>query len=447
MAKKLQLRRGTTSEHGSFTGAVGEVTVDTDKDVLVVHDGSTAGGFPSVKSGAIAAGDIASNAVTTAKINADAVTGAKIADDSINSEHYVDGSIDTAHLSDDAVTTAKINADAVTGAKIADDAIDSEHYTDASIDAAHIASNAVTTAKINADAVTGAKIADDAIDSEHYTDGSIDTAHIANDQITAALIADNAIDSDMYVDGSIDTAHYAAGSVDNTALGADCVTHQKVADNTIYAVHIVDGSCSNAKIATDAITNVKVANDAIGVAELSASGTANSTSFLRGDNTWAVPGGGKLKQFKYAIKTTTQSITPGTATYGDVSGLSLTIAAASGSNIMLAGGHISTLNPGDHGGRGIISRVLRGSTVVTSATSNGSRIAGNTGNAQTFNHLAPSHSINAIGTFDSTATQTIKVQTAPLQHNTAYINYGSSDSNNSNAGRVVSVLWVMEIEP
>jgi len=45
MAKLLQLRRGTTSQHSSFTGAVGEVTVDTDKDTLVVHDGSTAGGF------------------------------------------------------------------------------------------------------------------------------------------------------------------------------------------------------------------------------------------------------------------------------------------------------------------------------------------------------------------------------------------------------------------
>ena len=48
MAKKLQLRRGTTSQHSSFTGAVGEVTVDTDKDTLVVHDGSTAGGFPVI---------------------------------------------------------------------------------------------------------------------------------------------------------------------------------------------------------------------------------------------------------------------------------------------------------------------------------------------------------------------------------------------------------------
>jgi len=46
VTKQVQLRRGTTAEHSTFTGAVGEVTVDTDKDVVVVHDGATAGGFP-----------------------------------------------------------------------------------------------------------------------------------------------------------------------------------------------------------------------------------------------------------------------------------------------------------------------------------------------------------------------------------------------------------------
>lgn len=46
MARQVQFRRGTTAQTNSFTGAVGEVTVDTDKDTVVVHDGSTAGGHP-----------------------------------------------------------------------------------------------------------------------------------------------------------------------------------------------------------------------------------------------------------------------------------------------------------------------------------------------------------------------------------------------------------------
>jgi len=46
MAKLLKLRRGTTTQHSSFTGAEGEVTVDTSKDTAVVHDGTQAGGRP-----------------------------------------------------------------------------------------------------------------------------------------------------------------------------------------------------------------------------------------------------------------------------------------------------------------------------------------------------------------------------------------------------------------
>ena len=44
MAKQLQLRKGTATEHNTFTGANGEVTVDTTNKTLRVHDGSTVGG-------------------------------------------------------------------------------------------------------------------------------------------------------------------------------------------------------------------------------------------------------------------------------------------------------------------------------------------------------------------------------------------------------------------
>jgi hypothetical protein len=47
MARRIQFRRGTTAQHAVFTGAPGEITVDTDKNVIVVHDGVTLGGFPA----------------------------------------------------------------------------------------------------------------------------------------------------------------------------------------------------------------------------------------------------------------------------------------------------------------------------------------------------------------------------------------------------------------
>ena len=46
MPKQVRFRRGTTAQHSAFTGADGEVTVDTNKRCLVLHDGVTLGGKP-----------------------------------------------------------------------------------------------------------------------------------------------------------------------------------------------------------------------------------------------------------------------------------------------------------------------------------------------------------------------------------------------------------------
>jgi len=50
MSTQVRLRRGTSAQHSTFTGAQAEVTVDTDTNTLVVHDGSTVGGFPTITS-------------------------------------------------------------------------------------------------------------------------------------------------------------------------------------------------------------------------------------------------------------------------------------------------------------------------------------------------------------------------------------------------------------
>jgi len=55
MSSELKLRRGSTVAHTTFTGADGEVTLDTDKNVIVSHDGVTVGGFPHTKAADLAA--------------------------------------------------------------------------------------------------------------------------------------------------------------------------------------------------------------------------------------------------------------------------------------------------------------------------------------------------------------------------------------------------------
>ena len=193
MAKLLKLRRGTTSQHSSFTGAEGEVTVDTDKETLVVHDGSTAGGHPvaaedlaNVSSSTIA-GRLSNDAIAVSKIAAGTLpSDVKIQDANVSGNltiaraDIVDGEVINSKLDSNAVTTAKINNGAVTEAKLATDSVTS----------GKIVNSNVTRAKIANDAINGDKIADDVINSEHYVDGSIDTAHIANNQVTFAKLQD-----------------------------------------------------------------------------------------------------------------------------------------------------------------------------------------------------------------------------------------------------------------
>ena len=99
MAVQVQLRRGTSSQNDSFTGAAGEVTVDTTNQTLRVHDGSTAGGHTlspltdgdkgdiTVASGG-ASWSIDAGAVGTSEIADDAVTAAKLADTAVTAGSY-----------------------------------------------------------------------------------------------------------------------------------------------------------------------------------------------------------------------------------------------------------------------------------------------------------------------------------------------------------------------
>lgn len=53
MARQIQLRRGTAIQHTTFTGANGEVTVDTTNKTLRVHDGTTPGGTPLARADSV----------------------------------------------------------------------------------------------------------------------------------------------------------------------------------------------------------------------------------------------------------------------------------------------------------------------------------------------------------------------------------------------------------
>lgn len=61
MPTTLQFRRYNTAATANVTGANGEITIDTEKETAVIHDGTTAGGYPLVRDGAATISDTFGN--------------------------------------------------------------------------------------------------------------------------------------------------------------------------------------------------------------------------------------------------------------------------------------------------------------------------------------------------------------------------------------------------
>jgi len=316
MAKRVQRRRGTTTEHGSFTGAVGEITVDTTKDTIAVHDGSQAGGFPlaredmnnvtnrigitqlncsdgsngqflktngsgtlsfaTVDATSAAVGGDLSGTVGNAQLVANSVGNTEIANGAINTVKVENGSITTSKLDSNSVTTVKINDGAVTTAKIVNSAITSTQILDGTIVAGDLASNAVTSIKILDGNVTGSKLAD----------GAVSGGKIANTTITADKMVGQTRGKILYanVNGSIawlspgaagtvlksDGTDIAYGSIATADIAAGAVTSTKIADgnvgstqlgtNAVTTIKITDANVTTAKIAENAVTSAKIAD-------------------------------------------------------------------------------------------------------------------------------------------------------------------------------------------
>ena len=247
------------------------------------------------------------------------VTSGTITDSAVTAAKIADGTVVAAEIADDAIVAAKIADDAVTTAKIAD----------ANITTALVADDAVTTAKIADVNITTALVADDAVTTAKIADANITTALVADDAITTAKIAPDAITAAEIADNAVTTAKINANAVTTVKINGDAITGAKIADNAIGSEHLED--------------------DTVGIAELSASGTASSSTFLRGDNSWAAPGGGAFKQIVEVSATTWGATT--SSSYVDIAGIGASITTTGGNSTVMVqiytGGQVS--HPGIRG--------------------------------------------------------------------------------------------------
>jgi hypothetical protein len=99
MPTVVQFRRGTTVQNNNFTGAVGEISVDTEIDTLRVHDGSTAGGFALVNTSSvqnISNKNLSSTTLTDNLIQGNRTGTTVSAGGAVEIDSYPHGSTDTA---------------------------------------------------------------------------------------------------------------------------------------------------------------------------------------------------------------------------------------------------------------------------------------------------------------------------------------------------------------
>jgi hypothetical protein len=130
--------------------------------------------------------------------------------------------------------------------------------------------------------------------------------------------------------------------------------------DVIDFIIVFGNSLSAGTVSDSAITTAKLADSSVSLAKLTATGTKDATTFLRGDNTFAEAGGGKINQVLQTETTTPQDIA--SATFTDLTNISLSItpSATSSKIFVIVNLHadIQTSN------RGFGLQLVRGATNI-----------------------------------------------------------------------------------
>jgi len=158
-----------------------------------------------------------------------------------------------------------------------------------------LADDAVTTAKILDDAVTYVKLQN--LATADRVLGSESTGVIGEVQIVPDMIASNAVTTAKILDANVTLAKIASQAA-NTVLVRDASSSGVVSAKAVTDTQILigDGTGFTAAALSGDVTMANsgattIATDAVDIAMLSATGTASSSTFLRGDNAWVAAGG------------------------------------------------------------------------------------------------------------------------------------------------------------
>lgn len=130
------------------------------------------------------------------------------------------------------------------------------------------------------------------ITSAKIVDATIVAGDIANSTITATQLADGAVTSAKILDATIVAGDLASNSVTSAKITDGTIVADDLASNAVTTAKITDANVTTAKIADSNITTAKIADANVTIAKISATGTASSSTYLRGDGSWQTPSGG-----------------------------------------------------------------------------------------------------------------------------------------------------------
>jgi len=164
---------------------------------------------------------------------------------------------------------------------------------------------------------------------------------------------------------------------------------------------------------------------------------------ITGLSTGALPanviGAGAVLQVVQTVKTDTFSTASTSLT--DITGMSVSITPTSASNKILVSYFLGHIDANDIAITGVA--LLRGSTVIGSGATAGSRILVSTGEITNHNRGVP-NSFMFLDSPNTTSSTTYKLQI--FTHNgTAYVNRTSTDTDSAQYFRAASTITVMEI--